>query len=89
MANKPANSIRCNISLPSDLVAKVDQVCEELGCARSVYIAMALRSKLNSDAMIEQMPEMVSMMHDIVQFAKQAEALKAADGPVGSGSGRA
>lgn len=89
MANKPANAIRCNISLPSELVAKVDQVCEELGCARSVYIAMALRAKLNSDAMFEQMPEMVSMMHDMMQMAKQAEALKTADGSDGSGAGRA
>lgn len=85
MANKPANAVRCNISLPSELVAKVDAVCDELGCARSVYIAMALRAKLNSDAMFEQMPEMVSMMHDMMSMVKSIEDKKTADRSVGSG----
>lgn len=79
------NAIRCNISLPSELLEKIDKACEELGCARSVYIAMAVRAKLNSDAMFEQMPELVSMMHDMMQMAKKAEALKTADGSDGSG----
>jgi metal-responsive CopG/Arc/MetJ family transcriptional regulator len=83
------NAIRCNISLPSELLEKIDKACEELGCARSVYIGMAVRAKLNSDAMFEQMPEMVSMMHDIMQMAKKAEALKAAGGSEGSGGGGA
>ena len=79
------NAIRCNISLPSELLEKIDNACEELGCARSVYIAMAVRAKLNSNAMFEQMPEMVSMMHDMMQMAKKAESLKTADGSDGSG----
>lgn len=83
------NAIRVNVSLPSELLEKIDKACEELGCARSVYIGMAVRSKLNSDAMFEQMPEMVSMMHDMMQMAKKAESMKTADGSDGSGGGRA
>lgn len=76
MAKPALNAIRCNISLPADLVENVDKVCNELGCARSVYIAMALRAKLNSDAMLEKMPEMVTMMHDMMTMAKLMEDKK-------------
>lgn len=79
------NAIRCNISLPSELLEKIDSACEELGCARSVYIAMAVRAKLNSDAMMEKMPEMVSMMHEMMTIAKVMEDKKSADSLVGSG----
>lgn len=76
MAKQGQNAIRLNISLPSDLVESVDKVCNEIGCARSVYIAIALRSKLNSDAMIDKMPEMVSMIHEMMQLAKQMDDKK-------------
>lgn len=78
MAKQGQNAIRLNISLPSDLVESVDKVCNEIGCARSVYIAIALRSKLNSDAMIDKMPEMVSMIHEMMQLAKQMDDKKSA-----------
>lgn len=76
MAKPALNAIRCNISLPADLVESVDKLCNELGCARSVYIAMALRAKLNSDAMVEKMPEMVSMMHEMMTMAKAMDDKK-------------
>lgn len=82
MAKPALNAIRCNISLPADLVENVDKVCNELGCARSVYIAMALRAKLNSDAMLEKMPEMVTMMHEMMTMAKAMD-----DKKIGSDTG--
>lgn len=85
MAIQCQNAVRLNISLPSDLVESVDKVCNEIGCARSVYIAIALRSKLNSDAMMDQMPEMVSMMHEIMTMAKLMDDNKSAAGSDGSG----
>lgn len=85
MAVNNQNAVRLNISLPSELVENVDRVCNELGCARSVYIAMALRSKLNADAMMEKMPEMVTMMHEMMQMAKVMDENKTAGSSVGSG----
>lgn len=70
MAIQGQKAVRLNISLPSDLVESVDKVCNEISCTRSAYIAIALRAKLNSDAMMEKMPEMVSMMHEMMQMAK-------------------
>lgn len=78
MAIENQKAVRLNISLPSDLVESVDKVCHTIGCARSVYIAIALRSKLNSDAMMEKMPEMVTMMHDMMTIAKAMEDKKTA-----------
>lgn len=89
MAIQNKNAVRLNISLPSELVESVDKVCKEIGCARSVYIAIALRSKLNSDAMMEKMPEMVSMMHEMMSMATLMDERKSADGSDGSGCGGA
>lgn len=80
MAIQNKNAVRLNISLPSELVESVDKVCKEIGCARSVYIAIALRSKLNSDAVMEKMPEMVSMMHEMMSMATVIDERKSADG---------
>lgn len=80
------NVIRCNISLTSELLEKIDKACEELGCPRSVYIAMAVKAKLNSDAMMERMPEMMSMIHEMVSMVKRIEDKKDDDGSDGSGS---
>ncbi len=85
MAKPALNAIRCNISLPADLVENVDKVCNELGCARSVYIAMALRAKLSSDAMLEKMPEMVTMMHEMMTMAKAMDDKKIASAMGDSG----
>lgn len=84
MAIQGQNAVRLNISLPSDLVESVDKVCNVIGCARSVYISIALRTKLNSDAMMENMPEMVSMMHEMMTMAKLMDDNKSADGSDGS-----
>lgn len=80
MAIQNQNVVRLNISLPSELVESVDKACKEIGCARSVYIAIALRSKLNSDAMMEKMPEMVAMMHEMMSMATLMDERKLADG---------
>lgn len=80
MAIQNQNAVRLNISLPSELVESVDKACKEIGCARSVYIAIALRSKLNSDAMMEKMPEMVAMMHEMMSMATLMDERKSADG---------
>lgn len=76
MAIQGQNAVRLNISLPAELVESVDKVCNDIGCARSVYIAIALRSKLNSDAMLEKMPEMVTMMHEMMTMAKAMDDKK-------------
>lgn len=78
MAIQGQKAVRLNISLPAELVESVDKVCNDIGCARSVYIAIALRSKLNSDVMMEKMPEMVTMLHDIMNMAKLMEDKKIA-----------
>lgn len=78
MAIQGQNAVRLNISLPAELVESVDKVCNDIGCARSVYIAIALRSKLNSDAMMQKMPEMVTMMHEVMTMAKLMEDKKSA-----------
>jgi len=39
-------SRKVSISLPEDLLRRVDEVCRRLGLSRSEFVAMALREKL-------------------------------------------
>lgn len=54
------NSLRLNITLPEELVLKIDNFCEKYGLTRSAFLALASTEKMASFSMIEQMPLLVS-----------------------------
>lgn len=61
---------RLNINLSKDMLDKLNAVCEELGCPRSSYIAMALKQKFQSDEVMSKFPEMMSSMSEMIALAK-------------------
>ena len=61
---------RLNINLSKDMLVKLNAVCAELGCPRSSYIAMALKQKFQSDEVMNNFPEMMSSMSEMIAFAK-------------------
>lgn len=61
---------RLNINLSKDMLDKLNAVCEELGCPRSSYIAMALKQKFQIDEVMSKFPEMMSSMSEMIALAK-------------------
>lgn len=51
--------MRINITLNDELLKEVDTMATKLNVSRSAYIAFALSQKLQSDKLIETMPQMM------------------------------
>lgn len=51
--------MRINITLNDELLKEVDAMASKLNVSRSAYIAFALSQKLQSDKLIETMPQMM------------------------------
>lgn len=64
---EPKNCTRVQISLNNEILAKLDSCCEELACPRSVYIAMALKQKWQSEEQIRQVPAMLQAVGEMVR----------------------
>lgn len=58
-------SVKITISLPEDLLQEIDAAAESLACPRSVFIAMSVRQKLNSDMMMDKLPEMLGFLRQM------------------------
>lgn len=56
---------RYNISLPDDVVAAADRKAKESGLSRSSFIASAIQFKIQYDAIVGQLPEMMSFLRDL------------------------
>ena len=54
--------MRLGINLPDELVAQIDERAKALYISRSAYIATALSQKLQSDKMLDNMPELMQTM---------------------------
>ena len=62
---------RVNISLPEDLLAKMDEAAEALCLSRSAYISVAVSMKLQQDEMMKQLPYIVHKMQEQEAEAKR------------------
>lgn len=63
--------MRLGINLPDELVAQIDERAKALYISRSAYIATALSQKLQSDIMMDNMPELMKTMKEAVMIEKQ------------------
>lgn len=63
--------MRLGINLPDELVAQIDERAKALYISRSAYIATALSQKLQSDKMMDNMPELMKTMKEAVMIEKQ------------------
>lgn len=63
--------MRLGINLPDELVAQIDERAKALYISRSAYIATALSQKLQSDKMLDNMPELMQTMKEAVRISKQ------------------
>lgn len=63
--------MRININLSEELLKQIDERAKALYISRSAYIATALSQKLQSDKMLDNMPELMQIMKEAVFISKQ------------------
>lgn len=75
--------MRINITMDEELVKTIDEIASKMYVSRSAYIAFAVSQKIQSDKMLDNMPELVQTMKSAVELekAKQDSAI------IGNGDG--
>ena len=68
---KGDDCMRLNITLADSLVKEVDEKAKAMYLSRSAYIAMALTEKLQKDKTMDNMPEMLRLFRDALEFEKK------------------
>lgn len=63
--------MRLNITLADSLVKEVDEKAKVMYISRSAYIATALTEKLQKDKTMDNMPEMLRLFRDALEFEKK------------------
>lgn len=63
--------MRLNITLADSLVKEVDEKAKAMYISRSAYIATALTEKLQKDKTMDNMPEMLRLFRDALEFEKK------------------
>ena len=62
--------MRININMDEELVKKIDEIASKMYVSRSAYIAFAVSQKIQSDKMLDNMPELVQTMKSAVELEK-------------------
>lgn len=77
--------MRLGINLPDELVKQIDERAKALFISRSAYIATALSQKLQSDKVMDNMPELMQTMREAVAIekARQSDSVSIVSGDVG------
>lgn len=67
--------MRVNINLSEELLNQIDEKARALYISRSAYIATALSQKLQSDKMMDNMPEIMQTIKEAVRIEKEKALL--------------
>lgn len=59
--------MRININVPDDLVKKVDEKAKQMFVSRSAYISMAMSQKVQSDDLLDVLPEMRAKLNQLAE----------------------
>ena len=73
MSDDRKKAVRVNITMPAETLEELDNEILALGMTRSTYICMAVRSRLNSDKMLRDMPGLVSKVSEMVKVVNYLE----------------
>lgn len=57
--------MRINMIMPDDLVQQIDDLSSKLGITRTAYVVMAMNQKVQSEVMLQSMPDMQKLMNDV------------------------
>lgn len=64
---------KLNINFPEDLLKKVDERAQQLYITRTAYIIMAVTQKLQSDDVVDALPEFKKAIEDLSKTLKDKE----------------
>lgn len=64
-------NMRINITMDDELLKKIDEVASKLYVSRSAYIAFAVSQKIQADKMLDNIPELVKTMNNVVELEKK------------------
>lgn len=73
MNDDKKKAVRVNITMPAEIVDQMDEEIAHLGMTRSTYISMAVRSRLNSEKMIRDMPGIMAQASEMVAMLRTLE----------------
>lgn len=59
--------MRININMPDDLVKKVDERAKQMFVSRSAFISMAMSQKVQSDDLLDVLPEMRAKLNQLAE----------------------
>lgn len=68
--NKEVKSTRINLTLSDELLSMIDDYCDRYYITRSALVAMAVTQKIQSDKLLDNMPEMMSIMKQAIDIEK-------------------
>lgn len=71
MGGELKNCTRISVSLNNDVLAELDRRAEQLACPRSVYIAIALRQKWQTEDNMANMPAMMTTLGNAVRIIEE------------------
>ncbi len=60
-----------NVSLPKEVMERLNKESEAIGINRSAYISLALHQKWQSDEMVRNLPMMTRALQDLLDTQKQ------------------
>lgn len=73
---RKSKSVRLNITLPDTILEQIDETCQMYGLTRSAFILQCCMSKLNSDKVLSQMPDMFELSKKLMEMKEMFENVK-------------
>lgn len=75
MASKNCKGVtRITVSINDNVLAELDRKAEEMGCGRSMYIAMALKQRWQQEDSMKNMPMMYTTLAKAVQLIDEVKS---------------
>ena len=67
--------MKLNISMPDEIIEKVDRKAKQLGLSRSAFLTLAASEKIMQSEVIEYMPQMLEAMKKVEGMKGNSEKL--------------
>lgn len=67
---------KINMNLPDELINKLDEKAKSLYMTRTSYVIMALTQKIQSDEVVESLPEFKKAISELTQIGNNIKNIK-------------
>lgn len=63
--------MRINLSIPDELLKRVDESAKKLNMNRSAFVSMSITRQLESEQIINNLPSMLETFNNAIEESKQ------------------